>query len=537
MGSHEPAPRQPDSGSRYWLLLVALVSIGLFSPSLGYGFVEEWDDDWLVLSNPYLADPGWTELAAAVDPTISLQPWGYEYLPLRNLSLLLDRAVWGFQPFGYHLTNLLLHGLASLLFYLLLVRTGPPPAAAAAGALIFAVHPLHVEPVVWVMGRRTCLALAFTTLAGWHWMGPEQRTWRAGVVPALCLAAAAFSKATALALPALFVALDLASPRRSVRSGWRPYLPVVMTLAVVTGIHLWTGYRSRLIGGIPYGTGAVQRAAVVGAFFFHYARLAVWPVDIVIPYPWSRRFLPVKGPTDATAAAGLLLAALMLAAIIHRARRDREQPDLLLAALIWWPAALLPAINLLVPIQRAFAARYAALASLALGLAAAGVAAAGRKRAIGVGLAVVALGTISAIRIPDWRDSRRLWQSGVERAPGNRMVWYKLGHSYDVAWRKSRDPRELEQAERCYRKAIALDANHRNALHDLGVLLEHQGRPADAMRLYQRALPKPLACFNLARLELKQGRVERARALLRQALAGRPSLTDARTLLDKLEHK
>src|SRR5713101_1632095 len=129
-------------------LALALVTAVVFAPVLRAGFVD-WDDPINFLENPYYRGLGWRQL---------------RWIPVTWLTLGADFAVWGMNPFGYHLTNLLLHSASAALFYFVsqrLLGLAMPAASpgilslgAAVAALYFAVHPLRVASVAWITERR-----------------------------------------------------------------------------------------------------------------------------------------------------------------------------------------------------------------------------------------------------------------------------------------------------------------------------------------------------------------------------------------------
>ena len=87
------------------------------------------------------------------------------YRPLRTLSFAVDYAFYGLNPTGYHVTNLVLHILASIIFYFLVLSLFSLSAVAFLGGLIFAVHPVHVEAVSWISGRQDLIGFLFLELS------------------------------------------------------------------------------------------------------------------------------------------------------------------------------------------------------------------------------------------------------------------------------------------------------------------------------------------------------------------------------------
>jgi hypothetical protein len=172
-----PPVSSPAPKTASWLIpvLVAGITLVTFLPALRCGFVN-WDDDRNLIANPMFRGFDADRLAWMVTTF-----YGGHYQPLTWLSYAVDHAVWGMRPVGYHLTNTLLHTLCAVLFYVVairvltrvtdrpgperepLLRSGEAVVKWAAGfaALLFAVHPLRVESVVWVTERRDVLSGVF----------------------------------------------------------------------------------------------------------------------------------------------------------------------------------------------------------------------------------------------------------------------------------------------------------------------------------------------------------------------------------------
>ena len=163
-----PRPRRDRPAIRAhdrWILLVVIVSITFvtFLPTLGNDFVT-WDDDDNLTENPLYRGLSWSELRWMWTTTLM----GH-YIPLTWMTFGLDYLVWGMNPAGYHLTNVVLHAANAALFYVLVQRlltialhatladAFALRLASAFAALLFAVHPLRVESVAWATERRDVL--------------------------------------------------------------------------------------------------------------------------------------------------------------------------------------------------------------------------------------------------------------------------------------------------------------------------------------------------------------------------------------------
>src|SRR5262249_57510184 len=189
---------------------VALLTAAVFLPAVENGFID-LDDEYNFLENTLYRGFAPAQLHWMFT-TFHLGPWQ----PLSWLSLAVDHALWGLNPAGYHLTNLVLHAAsAALLFVLtrrLLLRAGLSEVAgdggAAVGALLWAIHPLRVESVAWITERRDVLSGFFFLLALLVYTLPPERPGR--LAAALAAAALALlAKASTMVLPVVLVALDV----------------------------------------------------------------------------------------------------------------------------------------------------------------------------------------------------------------------------------------------------------------------------------------------------------------------------------------
>src|SRR5438132_12266 len=206
-----------------WLapLLVALFTLAAFLPALQNQFVN-WDDKDNFLDSPHYRGLGWTHLRWMWTTHLG------HYIPLTWMTLGLDYLLWGMNPVGYHLTNLLLHAANAVVFFFVVRRilTLALPSSerghalavsAGVAALVFAIHPLRVESVAWVTERRDVLSGLFYLVAillylraceggapgrGWYWLS----------VAVFVLAL--LSKSMVVNLPVVFLILDVYPLRR-----------------------------------------------------------------------------------------------------------------------------------------------------------------------------------------------------------------------------------------------------------------------------------------------------------------------------------
>ncbi len=136
-------------------LILAVVAV-VYLPSLDNSFVN-WDDDVHLLNNLSVRSLSFDNLKAIFTEKVN-----GTYIPLTTLSFAIEYHFFGYDPFVYHLTNLVLHLLVICLVYFFALRLGLSLIGAGISALIFGLHPMHVESVAWVTERKDVLYAFFT---------------------------------------------------------------------------------------------------------------------------------------------------------------------------------------------------------------------------------------------------------------------------------------------------------------------------------------------------------------------------------------
>ena len=425
--------------------------------------------------------------------------------PLAWLSYGIDYAVWGLNPAGYHLTNLLLHALNALLLYrlaaLLLRRVFPreqPNAielGAAVAALAFALHPLRAESVAWASERRDVLAGAFylsTVLCyAKSALVSERRQrirWYAASIA--FFAGAALCKATVVPLPFALLALDVyplarlgAGERlRDLRARLVEKLPYLALAAAGAGMAVRAQLASgNLVSVSDHALTSRLAQAAYGAGF--YVRKTVFPTDLHALYPLGSPSL-LSVPTLVSAATIVLVACACAASGVAR----RAQ------AALWgyYLILLLPVLGLVQNGRQLVALRYSYLPCLGwavLAGAAAVSAVRGRKEspvrsaAILGALALWLASNAWAVQrqIALWHDDRALWGDVLERYP------LSADANANFADALLRD-KDFPAAESCARLALRLDPAGASANLTLAQTLAAEKRPAEARDALERGL-------------------------------------------------
>ena len=490
---------------RAWAIGLAGLTLAVFSTTLAAGFV--YDARMQILTDPFLHDPRnwWHVLTFGV---LRMDVLDFNR-PVHLASLMLDAAVWGKAPFGYHLTSVLLHAANVVLTWMVLCRlsadgiraAGAPDQgpglpgsgdrpyaalAAAAAALVFAVHPVVTEAVCEPTFREDLLVALFTLaglrLAMGRASGGAGDGWRAAACIA-CSLLAIGSKESGIAAPAAIGGYWLLF-RRGER-GW--FWPVVIggakvaALAFLAARFLLEPPASKIFESRPQYPGGSLGAALLLAprIFALYAQLVVAPVNLCADYGlYSVAHLPLP-------VAAVVLVALAGAAGLA-VRADRRMA----LALVLIVVPLVPVSNI-VPIYRAAADRYLYLpmagVALVVGLLLDAPWLAGRERLrsrmlIGVLAAdiLLAVGCMERQRV--WADPLTLWTDTVRKNPTAFTAASGLADAL-------REAGQLRNAEQAARRAVELSGGQRGEpWATLALILDDQGREAEAFAALDKAI-------------------------------------------------
>lgn len=460
--------------------LVALVTAAVFLPALGNDFVN-WDDPEMVIFNPSIRGLGLSQIGYAFTST-----WFSHYHPLTWLSLEVDHAVWGLNPAGYHLTNLVLHALATACVFLVaraLLRHARPDVGVAAevgagvAALVFSLHPLRVEPVAWAAARRDVLSglFAFATLVAYvracgeaPAVGSRRRGWL--VVAVLLYLAALLSKAVVMALPLVLVVLDWYPLRRLQHRGvWVEKIPFAVLGAAGAVVAIWAATLDEFTA-----EGPAPRAAMAAYSFAFYVWKTAVPTGLAPIYEAPASVDPLAWP--------FVAGALTTAAITALAVALRSRAPALAVAWLAYVATILPVSGLAHAGHQLVYLRYSYLGGAAISILIGGVAASTvtawrtrRLRAPFAAMAVVAVVVVllgwSALtrrEIRVWHDSETLWTRAVTLQPACALCLNNLGSHYVMNGRGA-------DAEVAFRRALALRPSYDLAAWNLASVLRARG--------------------------------------------------------------
>ncbi len=498
--------------------VVSLITGLVYLFSLQNGFVE-WDDNLYVFENLHIRSitPDFFRWAFS---TFHAGNWH----PLTWISHALDYAVWGLNPLGHHLTNDILHAVNTLLVVLLVTRLvgtagertaeGVPASfpdeqqaliAGGVTGLLFGLHPVHVESVVWIAERKDLLCAMFYLLSIMMYLkyAAEDVSARTGtalpvfrkyyLLTLVFFILALLSKPMAVSLPVVLLILDwypLAriGSRKTFRRAVFEKIPLIalsLASSVVTVLAQKAGGTMVLMETVPFST----RLLVAAGALISYLRKMILPADLLFFYPYPRDV----SFSSATYLAALVLVVAITAVFFVMVKRQR----LWLAVWTYYVVTLLPVIGLVQVGMQSQADRYTYLPSLGpflvAGLAVAtwmpGRAHDARTRgravkvvAAAVGIVMLVLSVLTIRQIGVWKDSITLWSSVIEKDP--QEVFFAF-HNRGIAFSRLG---AFDKAIADYYKAIALKPNYADTHSNLGIALLNKGLREQAIAEYQTAI-------------------------------------------------
>ena len=476
----------------FGVLCIAVAGGWAYHASLGVPFL--FDDERAIVADPparHLRPAGQGPDAPVGDTTVAARP-------LLRFSFALNDALGGLDVHGYHLVNLLIHLCAALSLFGIVRRTlrlpslrgrhaRAAPWLALAAALLWVVHPLNTQAVIYLSQRAESLAalwMLLTLYAGLRaWSSPHPHRWEG--VSVLACAAGMATKEIAAAAPLLVVLYDRTFIGGAAREWWlrrRGYYAALGTTWLLLAALLVASPRLQSTGlANPSLPDPFHYALTQGGVILHYLRLSVWPHPLAFDYGW-----PVASWQPRAAAAAL--AVIGLAGSTCWAVRRRHPLGFLGA----WVFLILAPTSSLLPIKDvAFEHRmYAPLMALVtLGVLGAWallrrLPSPAQQRGAALALLVpltLGLGLATLARTQAYASPLALWRDTVATRPANARAHNNLGAALARAG-------QLEAAAAHFRRSLALDPAQADAHYNLAQLYLRQGRAAEAVPHLQQAV-------------------------------------------------
>ena len=516
---------------------VAIVTLAIYQSAIRSDFVI-WDDDVFIINNYHIRslDPAFFKWAFS---DISLDFWH----PVTWISEAIDYALWGLNPAGYHLTNILLHAANTFIVVLLAIRlfeaanmainpsavTPPvsfphdptrPPLKIRGGeggviseggkgsynnrailisagitGLLFGLHPVHVESAAWVSGRTDLLCALFFLLSIMAYM-QMKRDYRQYLLSLVFFALALLSKPLAVVLPAVLLILDWYPLRRtpSLKSFWKACIEKLpfIAMSLFVSVFIYWGEKAHGRMARPDEVSFASRVPVAFKALMMYLRQIMAPLNLLPfhPYPEKVSFLSIEY-LSAIVLAGLITAACMLMV---------KRQKVLLAVWGYYLITLLPVIGIIKVRTVYMADRDMYLPSLGpfllIGSGAAWIWEKAdslkqwtpvlKRFTVVLALSLcISLSYLTLKQIAVWKNGITLWNSVIEKEP------YRIATAYlnrGLAFREIGQP---ERALEDINTAITLDTTQSYApmaYTDRGIVYKETGQIDRAIEDYNRAI-------------------------------------------------
>ena len=481
-------------------LLLVLIVLLVFWQVQNHDFIN-FDDNIYVTENPHVQGGLTSESIRWAFTNWDVTYWH----PLTWLSLILDFEIYGLNPGGFHLSNLLLHTLNALLLFLVLKRMTASLWPSAFVAAIFAIHPLNVESVAWVVERKNVLSTFFwllTMLTYVHYT--KHPSVRRYLLVALVFALGLMAKPMLVTLPCVLLLLDYwplqrfrahqlegASAGKTNTSGNFGYTRILpyrlilekVPLLILSGISACLTSITTENIGIVISTESVPiklRIANGLVSYVHYIVKMIWPHNLAVLYPY-----PSNVPLWQSAGAVLLLIAVSVMIF-----RWSTKAPYLVTGWLWYLGTLVPVIGLKQAGHwPAMADRFVYVPLIGLLIMIAwgvpNVVGSWRSgRPILASAAVALLVTLmvwASLQVKYWKNSLTLFEHTLKVTENNYLAHLNFGAALA-------DQGKAEEAITHYRRSLKIVPNYAEAYNNLGLALAQLGKYDEAISSYLKAL-------------------------------------------------
>ncbi len=443
---------------------------------------------------------------------------------------MVDSQLYGLQPWGHHLTNVVLHAAAAVFLFVALRSLTGALWRSAFAATLFAIHPLRAESVAWISERKDVLSGVFFMLTLWFYARYAREAHRSlarYLTTLFSFALGLLCKPTLVTLPFVLLLLDYWPLRRfpSARTGetfvasWRELiLEKIPFLVLTAGSCIATILAQQKVFETSFRPELAERVGNAVVSYAVYLGEIAYPAHLAVLYPY-RAGEPGMG--------AVLLAFLVLLAITCLAFVLRKSYPFLLIGWFWFLGMLVPMIGLVQVGLQSHADRYTYLPQIGLCIAVTWGAGelssrwrhGRRAAAISALFLVTTLGVSSYRETSHWRDSETLWSHAIENTSANSVAQNGLG-------RVLLENGELAGAASHFQEALKLEPLSGVIHTNLGKTFEREGRVDEAMSEFQRALQlKPDdadAFYDLGNVAMAKEQIEQAISYYEHAIQLKP---------------
>jgi tetratricopeptide (TPR) repeat protein len=465
--------RQLDRQVAGICIALAVLTLAVFGQTVTHEFIN-FDDGDYVTNNPVVKQ------GVTVRGIIAVCTHAYSanWHPLTWISHMVDCNLFGLNPAGHHLTNVVIHTAAVILLFLVLRGMTGATWRSAFVAAVFAIHPLRVESVAWVAERKDVLSGLFfvLTIGAYARYARAKTPARYGLVALLFLLGLA-SKPMLVTLPLVLLLLDYWPLRRTepVMNLVLEKLPLLALSVVSCGITLLVQRQAmKPIEAVPLMARVINAVLTCKTYLVQ----MVYPARLGLFYPFPML----------TRSRGLEFG-LLLAVICVLVWKERRRQPWLVVGWVWYLVMLVPVIGIVQVGSQSHADRYTYLPQIGIYLALTWLGAElcakwqVAPRVVGGVMAavVVVLAACAFNQTTYWQNSETIWTHTLNSTTGNKLAYMNLGHEL-------LNRHKLDQAYALYQEALKLDPKYPEFHNNLGNVLRQQGKLDQAIVEYQKAV-------------------------------------------------
>lgn len=436
--------------NKAWYVVLAILPLILYAKSMAFDFLPSWDDEEYVLNNTRIRAFTFDNLKAIFTTTFF-----YNYTPLHLLSYSIDHAIWGLNPAGYHLTNIILHAINSVLVYTVLKRLTSKDCIALLASLIFAVHPINVENVAWVAERKTLLSGMFALLSIRSYLEFSREGVKRPLIYSIVFyILSMLSKPMAITMPLVFAAYELVIAK-NLKHRLIPLIPffIIAAFGAFMAMYSQMGHNAiekdslslEMLLGTVYPT--------MLPVFWKYASLIVWPFNLNGYYD-TTVYYSFLAPASLLSLIGIIIVTVLV--FWKGGPQTRFW-------FLWFWIWLLPVSNI-VPLPVFYADRYMYMPAVSFYVLAGGVLAflffkADKLKTLSyaAGALLVFVCFVAAFKRSDvWKNDLVFWTDTVKNSPNQYKARLNLGYALEMRSMYTEAEKEYEAALAIYPSQEAL---------------------------------------------------------------------------------
>lgn len=478
------------------ILLIVCLGLGVYANSLKNEFV--WDDIVHIVNNAHITNLKYLNEAF-------LYPLGYFseysdqeipfYRPMQSISVIVDYFLWGKNPLGYHLTNILFHIFAAVLVYFLISRLSCSYFISFVASLIFLIHPVQTEAVTYVAGRSDPMVFAFM-LAALILYAKSNTNRLTKRLPYYFASLGAFifallSKELAIIFPALLVIYDLYTKKSSFKNlPHKKYLPYILLIAGFLVLH------KMITTAVEAQTSSFgERFMMSGYVLLKYIKLLFLPFGLHMEYS-----IPTP-PLIIIYSSFILLSGLFL--IVHL---NRNKSRLLYFGVSWFFVTLFPMLNVIRKLNAPMSEHWLYIPVVGFGIVMGVFLESLRQRihkqySKNISRAIIFsiiltmvfyYSSLTMLRNRDWRDNLTFLKKTFEYSPRSARVAMDIAIEYV-------ERKDFQNAEAYFKKALSVDPFYSHLHYNFARMYEEKGDVDSAIQEYKnelKAYPKNISAIN-----------------------------------------